>query len=125
MSCSWPHCLRCDDAPVDPRVAETLRGGPDMAPNPRLQQLHESGVSIWLDTLSRDLLQTGGFAELIGDYSVTGATSNPSIFAKAIEGSDLYDDQLRRLAQTGQDDTKELFFSIALEDVRDAAEHLR
>ena len=96
-----------------------------MAPNPRLQRLHEVGVSIWLDTLSRDLLESGGFAELIGDYSVTGATSNPTIFAKAIEGSDLYDDQLRRLAAAGQDDTQELFFSLALEDVRDAAELLR
>jgi transaldolase len=96
-----------------------------MAPNPNLQRLHEAGVSIWLDTLSRDLLESGGFAELIRDCSVTGATSNPTIFAKAIEGSDLYDDQLRRLAATGQDDIQELFFSIALDDVRDAAEYLR
>jgi hypothetical protein len=92
--------------------------------NPRLQQLHESGVSIWLNTLSRDLLETGGFAELIGGYSVTGATPNPTIFANAIEGSSLYDDQLRGLAAAGRDDTQELFFSIAFEDVRDAAEHL-
>ena len=96
-----------------------------MAPNPNLQRLHEAGVSIWLDTLSRDLLESGGFAELIRDCSVTGATSNPTIFAKAIEGSDLYDDQLRRLAATGQVDIQELFFSIALDDVRDAAEYLR
>jgi transaldolase len=96
-----------------------------MAPIPNLQRLHEAGVSIWLDTLSRDLLESGGFAELIRDYSVTGATSNPTIFAKAIESSDLYDEQLRRLAATGEDDTQELFFSIALDDVRDAAEHLR
>ena len=50
-----------------------------MAPNPNLQRLHDAGVSIWLDTLSRDLLQGGEFAELISDYSVTGATSNPII----------------------------------------------
>ena len=67
-----------------------------MAPNPNLQRLHEAGVSIWLDTLSRELLESGEFAELIRDYSVTGATSNPTIFAKAITGSDRYDDQLRR-----------------------------
>ena len=96
-----------------------------MAPNPNLRRLHEAGVSIWLDTLSRELLQSGEFAGLIHDYCVTGATSNPTIFAKAITGSELYDQQLRRLAATGQDDTQELFFSIALDDVRDAAEHLR
>src|SRR5919198_6362333 len=96
-----------------------------MAPDPNLQRLHEAGVSIWLDTLSRQLLESGEFAGLIHDYSVTGATSNPTIFAKAIVGSDLYDQQLRRLAAAGQKDTQELFFSTALDDVRDAAEHLR
>lgn len=96
-----------------------------MAPNENLRRLHEAGVSIWLDTLSRELLQSGGFAELIADYSVTGATSNPTIFAKAITSSDLYDDQLRSLASTGQRDTQELFFSLALDDVREAAALLR
>ena len=66
-----------------------------MSLNPNLKRLHDAGVSIWLDTLSRDLLQGGEFQELIDDYSVTGATSNPTIFAKALSGSDLYDDQLR------------------------------
>ena len=61
----------------------------------RLQQLHDAGVSIWLDTLSRELLDSGAFAALIADCAVTGATSNPTIFAKAITGSDRYDDQLR------------------------------
>jgi transaldolase len=96
-----------------------------MAPNANLRQLHEAGVSIWLDTLSRQLLQSGEFATLIRDYSVTGATSNPTIFAKAITGSDLYDEQLRRLASTGAHDPQELFFSLALDDVRDAARLLR
>jgi transaldolase len=96
-----------------------------MAPNPNLKQLHETGVSIWLDTLSRRLVESGEFAALMRDYSITGATSNPTIFAKAITGSDLYDGQLRQLAATGQDDTQELFFSLALDDVRDAAELLR
>ena len=54
----------------------------------RLQQLHDAGVSIWLDTLSRELLDSGAFAALIADCAVTGATSNPTIFAKAITGSD-------------------------------------
>ena len=92
-----------------------------MAPDPNLHGLHEAGVSVWLDTLSRRLLESGQFAELIRDYNVTGATSNPTIFAKAITGSDLYDEQLRRLVAGGGRDTQELFFSLALDDVRRAA----
>ena len=61
----------------------------------RLQELHDAGVSVWLDTLSRDLLEDGDFAKLVDDYAVTGATSNPTIFARAITGSDRYDAQLR------------------------------
>jgi transaldolase len=56
--------------------------------------------------------RTGGFAELIRDYGVTGATSNPTIFATAITGSDRYDDQLRKLAADGVRDPQELFFSL-------------
>jgi transaldolase len=96
-----------------------------MATSPSLRRLREAGVSIWLDTLSRELLDGGGFAELIHDWGVTGATSNPTIFAKAITGSDRYDDQLRGLAAAGQRDLQELFFSLALDDVRAAARLLR
>jgi transaldolase len=49
----------------------------------RLQRLHDAGVSIWLDTLSRELLDSGAFARLIAGCAVTGATSNPTIFARA------------------------------------------
>jgi transaldolase len=91
----------------------------------RLELLHDAGVSIWLDTLSRELLDTGAFATLITDYSVTGATSNPTIFAKAITGSDRYDDQLRAAVDSGIRDPRELFFSLALDDVRRAADVLR
>jgi transaldolase len=91
----------------------------------RLQELHDAGVSIWLDTLSRELLDTGAFAELIDGSAVTGATSNPTIFDRAITGSDRYDDQLRAAAAAGVEDTQELFFELALEDVRHAADLLR
>jgi len=87
----------------------------------RLQRLHDAGVSIWLDTLSRELLETGSFAALVDEFAVTGATSNPTIFAAAITGSDRYDEQLRSLPG---DDLQELFFEVALEDVRRAAEVL-
>jgi transaldolase len=89
--------------------------------NPRLQRLHDAGVSIWLDTLSRELLETHEFERLVRDYAVTGATSNPTIFAKAITGSERYDDQLRAAAEAGNADAQELFFELALEDIRRAA----
>jgi transaldolase len=91
----------------------------------RLQALHDAGVSIWLDSLSRDLLDSGAFAALISECAVTGATSNPTIFAKAITGSDRYDDQLHDLVASGVDDPQELFFQLALDDVRRAADLLR
>ncbi|MEJ7826451.1 MAG: transaldolase [Solirubrobacteraceae bacterium] len=96
-----------------------------MPPNANLEELRQAGVSIWLDALSRGLLDRGEFADLIGDYSVTGATSNPTIFAAAISGSHDYDDQLRRLASAGCHDAQELFFAIAVDDVRAAARELR
>ncbi len=91
----------------------------------RLRDLHDAGVSIWLDTLSRELLDSGDFARLIGQCHVTGATSNPTIFAKAITGSDLYDDQLAAAVARGVREPRELFFELALDDVRHAADLLR
>src|SRR5215208_6081041 len=91
----------------------------------RLQALHDAGVSIWLDTLSRELLEGGAFARLIADYAVTGATSNPTIFAKAITASESYDAQLRAPVTKGTEDPQELFFVLALDDIRRAADMLR
>jgi hypothetical protein len=79
----------------------------------RLQRLHEAGVSIWLDTLSRELLESGEFERLVRDYAITGATSNPTIFAKAITASDRYDNQLRAAAERGVRDPQQLFFELA------------
>src|SRR5215212_258453 len=89
----------------------------------RLRALHDAGVSIWLDTLSRELLDSGTFATLIAESAVTGATSNPTIFAKAITGSDRYDHQLRA-AVSRQGDPQQLFFELALADVARAADLL-
>jgi transaldolase len=91
----------------------------------RLRQLQEAGVSIWLDTLSRDLLDSGDFAALIAESGVTGATSNPTIFAKAITGSDRYDEQLRAAAAAGITRAHDLFIELAVEDVGRAADLLR
>ena len=91
----------------------------------RLESLRAAGVSIWLDTLSRELLESGAFARLVAESAVTGATSNPTIFAHAITGSDRYDAQLHELADKAVADLREAFFSLALDDVRRAAQVLQ
>jgi transaldolase len=91
----------------------------------RTRVLTERGVSIWLDTLSRELAEDGGLSALTAEQSVSGATSNPTIFANAICGSDRYDAQLRSELAAGADDPRELFLALALEDVRRAAELMR
>jgi len=105
-----------DDRPSTP-VPQVER--PD-----RLRALHDAGVAIWLDSISRDLLETGGLADMIDSCSVTGVTSNPTIFANAIGASDHYDHQLRAAIVAGITDPQELFFDLALEDVRRAADLL-
>jgi transaldolase len=91
----------------------------------RLERLREAGVSIWLDVLSRDLLESGEFAALVRDRGVSGATSNPTIFAKAITTSDRYDGQLRAAVAAGVRTPQELFLELGLEDIRRAAAILR
>ena len=86
-------------------------------------QLHELGQSIWLDNITRAMLDSGQLATYIEDYSVTGLTSNPSIFDKAI-ASGGYDDAIRAKAATGID-REALFFELAIEDLRRAADALR
>jgi transaldolase len=91
----------------------------------RVDRLREAGVSIWLDSLSRDLLESGGLRRLIDDFAVSGATSNPTIFAKAISSSSRYDERLEAVGSAGRTGPQELFFELALQDVRDAAGMLR
>jgi transaldolase len=90
-----------------------------------IRALTERDVSIWLDTLSRELIEDGGLAALMRDMAVGGVTSNPTIFAGAIDGSNRYDGQLRRELDAGVSDPHELFLALALEDVRRAAAHMR
>ena len=84
------------------------------------QALHEQGQSIWLDNITRSMLDTGQIQHYIDEYSVTGLTSNPSIFDKAI-GSGDYDDAIRTKAAAGLTGEK-LFFELAIEDLRRAAD---
>ena len=69
-----------------------------MAQNKNLAELSASGVAVWLDDLSRDRIRSGNLQQLVDEQSVVGVTTNPTIFAAAISGSDSYDDQLHALA---------------------------
>ena len=74
-----------------------------MTQNPNLAALSAAGVSVWLDDLSRQRLQSGNLQELIDTKSVVGVTTNPSIFQKALAESDDYQDQVAELAERGAD----------------------
>ncbi|MBA3376795.1 MAG: transaldolase [Actinobacteria bacterium] len=89
----------------------------------RLHQLSEHGVSVWIDTLSREMLETGELARLIQEDAVVGVTSNPTIFEKALSSGGWYDDQLREVLG-GDDDPKDIFIDLATEDVRRACDLL-
>ena len=90
----------------------------------RLHELSDHGVSVWIDSLSREMLETGELARLMEEDAVVGVTSNPTIFQKALSEGDWYDAQLREaVAQT--DDTTELFIALAQEDIRDACRPAR
>src|SRR4030095_2295732 len=88
------------------------------------QQLHDLGQSIWLDNLTRDLLKTGVLARYIRDLSVTGMTSNPTIFDHAIKNSTSYDATIREKLMQGKD-SEALFLDLALEDITEAADLFR
>ncbi len=82
------------------------------------------GQSIWLDNISRELLDTGQLARLIADDGISGVTSNPTIFEKAIGHSELYDRPLSAAAHDGLD-ARAIFFKLAYADIRDGADLLR
>jgi transaldolase len=88
------------------------------------QALHDLGQSIWLDSISRDLLDNGTLRRYIDELSVTGLTSNPTIFDEAIGNTAAYDASIRRKAGTGMQD-EELFVEVALEDLKRAADLFR
>jgi transaldolase len=89
-----------------------------------LHELTEHGVSVWIDSLSREMLETGELARLMEEDAVVGVTSNPTIFQKALSEGDWYDEQLRTELERS-DDPKEVFFALAVEDVKDACDLLR
>jgi len=88
------------------------------------ETLHDRGQSLWLDNITRDLLETGTLARYIDQLSVTGLTSNPTIFDHAIKNSSAYDAAIRKKVSEGKSG-EELFFELALEDLTRAADMFR
>ncbi|RDI75657.1 transaldolase [Gaiella occulta] len=90
----------------------------------RLHELSAAGVSVWIDSLSREMLASGELAALMSEDAVVGVTSNPTIFQKALAEGDRYDAQLREVAAQ-VDDPAEIFFALAMDDIREACDLMR
>lgn len=90
----------------------------------RLKALSDAGVSIWLDDLSRERIETGNLADLVKEKEVVGVTTNPTIFAGAIADGERYDEQVRQLVEKGEDVDK-VVFELTTEDVRNACDIMR
>jgi transaldolase len=88
------------------------------------QELNRAGQSLWLDNITRELLTSGTLKRYIEELSVTGLTSNPTIFDQAMKHGCAYDEDIRALAQKGLADEK-LFFELAIDDLRRAADLFR
>jgi transaldolase len=89
-----------------------------------LHKLSDAGVSVWIDYLSRDLIQDGELERMMRDDAVVGVTSNPTIFQKAISSGQAYDERLQEVLKK-TDDPKEIFIALASKDVGDACDLLR
>ena len=92
--------------------------------NPNLRQLHALGQSMWVDNITREMLGDGTLEGYIDELSVTGLTSNPTIFEHAISAGDLYDEQIAELSREGRSG-EDLFFELALRDLKQAADLFR
>src|SRR5437867_5868845 len=104
-----------------PHSSRRRKGGDTMKAT---QVLHNLGQSIWLDNITRDLLDSGTLKRYIDELSVTGLTSNPTIFDHAIKNSSAYDTAIGDNLQNGKAG-EELFFELALSDITRAAQHFR
>jgi transaldolase len=85
------------------------------------QQLHDLGQSLWLDNITRTMLADGTLAGYIDELSISGLTSNPTIFDKAITQGDAYDKQISELTEQGMS-PEDIFFAVAIRDLQDAAD---
>ena len=92
--------------------------------NANTRKLHDLGQRLWLDNITRELLNSGTLARYIADLSVTGLTSNPTIFEQAIGSGGLYDEAIQKLTATGLSD-EDIFFELAMQDLTQAADLFR
>ncbi len=92
--------------------------------NANTKKLHDLGQSLWIDNITRDMLIDGTLARYIAEYSITGLTSNPTIFEKAIGGGTAYDAQIGELARSGRSG-EDMFFALAMQDLARAADLFR
>ena len=92
--------------------------------NANLRQLHALGQSLWVDNITRQMVGDGTLKSYIDELSVTGLTSNPTIFEHAIAAGNLYDEQMAELSRQGRSG-EDLFFELAMRDLRGAADLLR
>src|ERR1700680_5351712 len=95
------------------------------APVNPLERLHDCGQAVWLDFLSRRFIAEGGLRKLIEQDGLTGVTSNPSIFEKAITGSTDYDQSLKTIETQDDCDVMAIYERLAIEDIRHGADRLR
>jgi transaldolase len=86
--------------------------------------LHALGQSLWLDNITRGLLQSGTLQSYVRDYAITGLTSNPTIYEQAVAGSNFYDQAIQEKAASGKS-AETIFFELALEDLTEAADLFR
>ena len=94
-------------------------------PDSNLHKLSALGQSVWIDYLSRDMLETGELARMMDEDAVVGVTSNPTIFQKAIAHGERYDEQLKQILDGGESDAKEIFLQLSSSDISDALDYLR
>jgi transaldolase len=94
-------------------------------PDSNLHKLSALGQSVWLDFLSRELLQTGKLERMMREDAVVGVTSNPTIFQKALAEGDRYDDLLKEVVAAGETDPKEIFLQLSSHDVDEACDLMR
>lgn len=91
----------------------------------RLKELRGLGQSVWIDFLSKELLDSGRLAKLIMEDGLSGVTSNPTIFQKAMQDTRIYDERIKTLVAEGVTEEKEIFLRLALDDIRHAADLLQ
>ena len=137
-SAAWPRCRRWRTRKLDHErsirgvsIASRETTTPDVAEGRTMktairatEKLHEMGQSLWLDNITRGLLSSGTLRRYIQEFSVTGLTSNPTIFDHAIKNSHDYDDAIRRKLKEGKSG-EALFFELGLEDLGQAADLFR